>query len=139
MAEQFLPVLITLSVAVLTAVCLLGLAALVAQRSRHQTDSKKETYESGVPLLDSAQKRISIKFYLVALLFVALDVEVAFLYPWAVTYKELLAENSLVLFWDMVAFISLLAITYVYLWKKGVFDWGRRSRRSEVLELGGSE
>jgi NADH:ubiquinone oxidoreductase subunit 3 (subunit A) len=71
MAEQFLPVLITLATAVFTAAAILGLAAVVSQRSRHDTAAKRDTYESGVPLLDSAYKRISVKFYLVALVFVA--------------------------------------------------------------------
>ena len=126
MAEQFLPVLITLGAAVFTAVAILGLAALVAQRSRHNGAAKRETYESGVPLLDSAYKRISVKFYLVALVFVVLDVEVAFLYPWAVTYRALLADHSTVVLLDMLAFMALLVVAYAYLWKKGVFDWGRR-------------
>jgi len=126
MAEQFLPVLITFAVAVFTAAAILGLAAVVGQRSRHETAAKREIYESGVPLLDSAYKRISVKFYLVALVFVVLDVEVAFLYPWAVTYRELLAESSSVVLLDMLAFMALLVVAYAYLWKKGVFDWGRR-------------
>jgi len=126
MAEQFLPVLITLGAAVFTAVAILGLAALVAQRSRHNAATKRETYESGVPLLDAAYKRISVKFYLVALVFVVLDIEVAFLYPWAVTYRALLAEHSTVVLLDMLAFMALLVVAYAYLWKKGVFDWGRR-------------
>jgi NADH:ubiquinone oxidoreductase subunit 3 (subunit A) len=126
MASQFLPVLMILGVAVVFATGLLGFAALMAQRSRHDTPLKRQTYESGVPLLDQAHKRISVKFYLVALVFVALDVEVAFLYPWAVTYRDLLQQGSLVVLWDMLAFIALLAFAYVYLWKKGIFDWGRR-------------
>lgn len=139
MAEQFLPVLIVMSVAVFTAVALLGLAALLSQRSRHNAPTKRESYESGVPLLDTAQKRISIKFYIVALLFVVLDIEVAFLYPWAVTFRDMLGANSLVVFWDMVAFISLLAVTYIYLWRKGVFDWGRRRPAPAAPESRGTE
>jgi NADH:ubiquinone oxidoreductase subunit 3 (subunit A) len=126
MAAQFLPVLMTLGVALFTAAAVLGLAALLGQRSRHPSVTKRSTYESGVPLLDEAQKRISVKFYIVALVFVALDVEVAFLYPWAVTYRDLLAEYSTVVLWDMVAFMALLAMAYAYLWRTGVFDWGRR-------------
>lgn len=125
MAEQFLPVLIVLGVAVFTAVAILGLAALVGQRSRHTTITKGEVYETGVPLLDAAYKRISVKFYLVALVFVVLDVEVAFLYPWAVTYREMLAEQSTVVLLDMLAFMALLVMAYAYLWKKKIFDWGR--------------
>jgi NADH-quinone oxidoreductase subunit A len=126
MAYQYLPILITLAAAVLTACAMLGLAALVAQRGRDRAEAKRETYESGVPLLDHANKRVAVKFYLVALVFVALDVEVAFLYPWAVTYRELIAEHALVVLWDMLAFIALLGATYVYLWRTGVFDLGRR-------------
>ena len=126
MADQFLPVLITLSVAVVTAVGMLAFAALIGQRSRHSTAMKTQTYETGVPLLDAANKRISVKFYLVALVFVVLDVEVAFLYPWAVNYRALADEVSLVVLWDMLAFMALLVLAYLYLWRKGVFDWGRR-------------
>jgi len=125
MGDQFLPVLITFAAALLTAVAILSLGALLGQRSRHDTVFKRTTYESGVPLLDRAHKRISVKFYLVALVFVVLDVEVAFLYPWAVTYRELLAEYSTVILWDMIAFMALLAVAYAYLWRRGVFDWGR--------------
>ena len=125
MAAQFLPVLITFAVAALTATAVLGLAALVSQRSRQPTPSKRETYESGVPLLDAAHKRIPVKFYLVALIFVVLDVEVAFLYPWAVSYREMLAEHATIVLWDIFAFLALLAVAYAYVWKKGVFDWGR--------------
>jgi NADH:ubiquinone oxidoreductase subunit 3 (subunit A) len=125
MADQFLPVLMTLGVASAFAVILLGSAAILGQRSKQRTVNKGDPYESGVPILDRARKRISIKFYLVALVFVALDVEVAFLYPWAVTYRSAVSNGSLIALWDMVAFLALLAVVYLYLWRKGVFDWGR--------------
>ncbi|HOC44352.1 MAG TPA: NADH-quinone oxidoreductase subunit A [Thermoanaerobaculales bacterium] len=134
MAEQFLPVLITLMVAILTAFAILGLAALVSQRPRQDTAAKREIYESGVPLLDTAYKRMSVKFYLVALVFVLLDVELAFLYPWAVTYRELLAEHSTVILVDMLCFMALLAVAYAYLWKKGVFDWGEKKKFAKGAE-----
>ena len=126
MADQFLPVLVTLLVAIVFAVALLGTAAVIGQRTRQHSSRKRESYESGMPILDRANKRISIKFYLVALVFVVLDVEVAFLYPWAVNYRSLVADGSMVVLWDMLAFLSLLALTYAYLWRKGIFDWGRR-------------
>jgi len=126
MADQFLPVIIALGVAAAFAVALLGSAVLFGQRTRQPTKNKTESYESGVPLLDRANKRISVKFYLVALVFVVLDVEVAFLYPWAINYRALGTGGSLYPLWEMLAFLSLLAVTYVYLWRKGVFDWGRR-------------
>ena len=128
MAEQFLPVLITLCAAAFIAIAILSLAAIVSQRSKHETIAKREVYETGIPVLDRAHKRISVKFYLVALVFVVLDVEVAFLYPWAVTYREMLAEYSTIILWDMLAFMALLAVAYAWLWKTGVFDWGRRKQ-----------
>lgn len=128
MAEQFFPIVITMAAAAFVAIAILTLAALVGQRSREKSLAKREIYESGVPIVDAAQKRISVKFYLVALVFVVLDVEVAFLYPWAVTYREMLAEYSTVILWDMLAFMALLAMAYAWLWKTGVFDWGRTGK-----------
>lgn len=126
MAHQFLPVVITLAAAGLFAIILIGSAALLGQRARHRAPAKQESYESGMPLLDVAFKRISVKFYLVALVFVVLDVEVAFLYPWAINYRDLAAGGSLLPLFEMLAFLSLLALAYAYLWRKGVFNWGRR-------------
>jgi NADH:ubiquinone oxidoreductase subunit 3 (subunit A) len=126
MADQFMPVLVTLVVAVGFSVILLGTAALLGQRTRQRTQAKRESYESGVPLIDRAQKRISVRFYLVALVFVVLDIEVAFLYPWAINYRSLVADGSLLPLWEIVAFLALLVFVYLYLWRKGIFDWGRR-------------
>jgi NADH-quinone oxidoreductase subunit A len=136
MANQFLPVLITLAAAAGFSVVFLGLAAWLSQRSRHNPGDKRQAYESGVPLIDRALKRISVKFYLVALVFVVLDVEVAFLYPWAVTYREQLESGSVVVLWDMLAFILLLGFAYAYLWRTGVFDWGRRRPLPPAVEGG---
>ncbi len=131
MAHQFLPVLITLAGAAGFAAVLLGSAFVLGQRARRRGGAKHQPYESGMPLIDSARKRISVKFYLVALVFVVLDVEVAFLYPWAINYRQLSAGGSLLPLYEMAAFLALLAIAYAYLWRKGVFDWGRRRLSSE--------
>lgn len=126
MADQFMPVLITLVVALGFAVILLGTAALLGQRTRHRAAAKRQSYESGIPVIDRAHKRISVRFYLVALIFVVLDVEVAFLYPWAVNFRSMVADGSLMPLWEIVAFLALLVCAYLYLWRKGIFDWGRR-------------
>ncbi len=126
MADQFLPVIIALVVAGVFTAVLLGSAVVLGQRTRQPSRAKTESYESGVPLLDRANKRISVKFYLVALVFVVLDVEVAFLYPWAINFRALGSGGSMYPLWEMLAFLALLAVSYVYLWRKGVFDWGRR-------------
>jgi NADH:ubiquinone oxidoreductase subunit 3 (subunit A) len=130
MASQFLPVLITLVVAGGFAALLLGTAKLLGQRSRQHTIAKRESYETGMPLIDRAHKRLSVKFYLVALVFVVLDVEVAFLYPWAINYRSMVAGGSMVPLWDMLAFLALLVVVYLYLWRQGIFDWGRRAADS---------
>ncbi len=134
MASQFVPVLVVLGFGIVLAAGLLGMAALMGQRSRSTSPLKHQTFESGLPLLDRAQKRIPVRFYLVALVFVVLDVEVAFLYPWAVTYREFLQENAFAVFLDMLVFIVLLAFVYVFLWKQGVFDWNRRSIPAATTE-----
>ncbi len=136
MSHQFVPVLLALAAAFVITAGLLGFSALVATRSRTRAATKRESYESGVPLLDRSWKRIPIKFYAVALVFVVLDVEVAFLYPWAVTYRDFLAQNSTVVLWDMIAFIALIAFAYVYMWRKGVFDWGRRQHPTDSPSSG---
>ena len=130
MADQFMPVLLTLVVAGVFAAVLLGIAALLGQRTRQRTTSKRESYESGVPVIDRAHKRISVKFYLVALAFVVLDIEVAFLYPWAINYRSMVGGGSLMPLWEIAAFLSLLVLAYLYLWGKGVFDWARRPKSS---------
>ena len=79
-----------------------------------------------MPRVDRDQKRISVSFYLVALVFVVLDIEVAFLYPWAISYRSMVGDGSLTPLWEIVAFLSLLFFVYLYLWRKGIFDWGRR-------------
>ena len=119
MADQFMPVLITLAVALGFAVILLGTAALLGQRTRHRAAAKRQSYESGIPVIDRAHKRISVRFYLVALIFVVLDVEVAFLYPWAVMFKKL----GMFGFAEMGVFIAILFVGYVYVWKKGALEW----------------
>lgn len=127
MASQFIPVLITLGVALVTGVLMIAFAALVGQRSRSKSAMKRQIYESGVPEIDQSHKRISVKFYLVALVFVVLDVEVAFLYPWALSFRHMTGTAPWIALADMIFFILLLAITYGWLWKEGIFDWGRRS------------
>ena len=134
MADQFLPVLMTLVVAGGFPVVLLGIAAFLRTKCRNRPAAKRQSYESGVPIIDRAQKRISVKFYLVALVFVALDIEVAFLYPWAINYRSMVADGSLMPLWDILAFLALLFVVYIYLWRKGIFDWGRR--RPTTLDKG---
>jgi NADH-quinone oxidoreductase subunit A len=117
MAESFLPILLLMIVAAGIAAVILILAALLPRK--YSTRSKLDTYESGVPLVDSSHKRISIKFFVVAMVFILFDVEIAFIYPWAVVFRS----GGGALLTEMLVFLAILAVGYAYLWKKGAFDW----------------
>lgn len=117
MPETFLPILVVLGIAVAMAAAILILNALVAPKLR--TRKKLEVYESGVPLMDASHKRISIKFFVIAMIFILFDVEIAFIYPWALVFKQ----AGWPLFVEMFAFLAILIVGYAYIWKKGAFDW----------------
>ena len=92
---------------------------------RHQRNPMKlAPYESGVPLLDESRKRVNVRFYQIAMLFILFDIEAAFLYPWAVIYRDaVLGPSGMFIFGEMIVFIVLLAIGYVYVWQRKTFDW----------------
>lgn len=83
------------------------------------TREKLTTYESGMEPVKSARERFPIKFYMVAMLFIIFDIEVVFLYPWAVSYKQLGIQG----FVTMFVFIAVLLVAYYYIWKKGALEW----------------
>lgn len=121
--EGFLPVLIMIGLG-------FGFAAgnvLLSQflGPRKPTPEKSASYECGMPPVGDARERQSIKFYLVAMIFLLFDIEIAFLYPWAIAFRDLGVAG----YWQIVAFFALLATGYVYVWRKGVFDWSRTRAR----------
>ncbi len=87
------------------------------------TKIKNIPYECGMLPVGEANTRMSVKFYLVAMLFILFDIEVVFLYPWAVVYKEMLATNAALIFGSMISFLGVLFIGYVYALKKNALDW----------------
>lgn len=117
MASSFLPILLLMVAAAGLAATILALSRVLGPR--RDTRRKLETYESGVPLIDSSHKRLSIKFFVVAMVFILFDVEIAFLYPWALVFRS----GGGALFAEMVVFLAILAVGYAYIWKKGAFDW----------------
>ncbi len=122
MTHTFLPVLIMLFIAVAIGATILGLSWILGRHQRNP--SKLSPYESGVPMLDVNRKRINVRFYQIAMLFILFDIEAAFLYPWAVIYREISQGPwGMFLFGEMLVFIALLAVGYVYVWKKKAFDW----------------
>ena len=124
MTHSFLPVLIMLLIAVAFGAVFLGLNWVIGRHQRNP--SKLAPYESGVPLLDENRKRVNVRFYQIAMLFILFDIEAAFLYPWAVIYRDATrtpAGTNWFVFGEMLLFIVLLAVGYVYVWKKKAFDW----------------
>jgi NADH-quinone oxidoreductase subunit A len=122
MTHTFLPVLIMLIIATVIGGVILGLSWVLGRHQRNP--SKLSPYESGVPLLDQNRKRINVRFYQIAMLFILFDIEAAFLYPWAVIYRDASrGPSGMFLFGEMLLFIVLLAVGYVYVWKKKAFDW----------------
>jgi NADH-quinone oxidoreductase subunit A len=115
--EAFLPILMMLVIAGIVAAALLALNWFLGRKA--PSVRKNAPYESGMPLLDDNRKRISVKFFIVAMIFILFDVEAAFLYPWAVVYRQ----GGFPLFVEMLVFLAVLFLGYLYLWKKGAFDW----------------
>ncbi|MCI0663486.1 MAG: NADH-quinone oxidoreductase subunit A [Acidobacteria bacterium] len=89
------------------------------------TRAKLMPYECGMDPVGSAHQRFSVKFYLVAMLFILFDIEAIFLVPWAVVFKDLLHLSRAFVFFEMMIFIAVLLVGYVYVWKKGLFEWNR--------------
>lgn len=99
------------------AAALVGAGFLFGKRLKNKV--KSAPYECGITPVGSATNRFSVKFYLVAMLFILFDIEAIFLYPWAVVYREL----KLFAFFEMLLFIALVLAGFFYIWKKGVLNW----------------
>ncbi len=126
--SQYIPVLILAGVAVAFAAGTLVASVVVgkwANRYRLQRSKaiKNTPYECGMLPIGEANTRLSVKFYLVAMLFILFDIEVVFLYPWAVVYRDMLKENAPLIFGSMISFLGILFVGYIYAVKKHAFDW----------------
>jgi NADH-quinone oxidoreductase subunit A len=132
---DYLPILLMFIVAAGFAVGTLILSQFVGQRKRTRT--KLMPYECGKDPVGSARERFSVKFYLIAMLFILFDIEVIFLVPWAVVFKSLAAQGTDMrwfVYLEMMVFIGLLLVGYIYVIKKGAFDWGEKARREAEAE-----
>src|SRR5213595_2476265 len=121
MIQEYLPVLLQIIVAIVFAASALLVSALLGKTGR-RTAAKDLPYECGMIPEGEGAPRFSVKFYLVAMLFILFDLEIVFMYPWAVVHKESITKSSLI-FWSMLSFISTLMVGYVYALKKGVLDF----------------
>lgn len=120
--SQYVPILFLALVATGAAAGMLGMSVLVGKVGRRNR-VKDTPYECGMLPIGSGHTRMSVKFYLVAMLFILFDIEVVFLYPWAVVYREMLLTNANLIFGSMVSFLGILFVGYIYALKKGAFDW----------------
>ena len=123
MLREYLPVLLQIIIAILFASSALLVSVLVGKRGK-RTRAKDTAYECGMLPQGEVQPRFSVKFYLVAMLFILFDLEIVFMYPWAVVYRDAV-KHSTIIFWSMLSFISILMVGYVYAVKKGALDWRR--------------
>ena len=119
---QYIPVLILAGVAVAFSAGALISSAWAGKRGK-RFKIKDMPYECGMLPIGEGNTRMSLKFYLVAMLFILFDIEVVFLFPWAVVYRDMLQTDANLIFGAMISFLGILFVGYVYALKKGAFDW----------------
>ena len=117
LSRDYLPILVLLAVAVGLGIVLILAAAVLAVRN--PDPEKVSAYECGFNAFDDARMKFDVRFYLVSILFIIFDLEVAFLFPWAVAF----ADISMVGFWSMMVFLAVLTVGFAYEWKKGALEW----------------
>ena len=120
--NQYLPVLLLGLVAVAFAFGTLFISVVVGKLGK-RSKIKDSAYECGMLPVGPGNARMSVKFYLVAMLFILFDIEVVFLYPWAVVYRDMLADHANLIFGSMLTFVGILFVGYIYALKKNAFDW----------------
>ena len=122
--QDYLPVLLQVVIATGFAVAALLTSVLLGKTGR-RSPTKDSPYECGMLPIGEAQPRFSVKFYLVAMLFILFDIEIVFMYPWAVVYREYLALHGSMIFWSMLSFVGILTVGYAYAIMKGALEWKR--------------
>jgi len=120
--REYLPVLMLGVLAVVFSFGILVMSVVVGKKGK-RSPIKDTAYECGMLPVGEGSTRLSVKFYLVAMLFILFDIEVVFLYPWAVIYKEMLKEHASWILGSMLSFLGILFVGYIYALKKGAFDW----------------
>lgn len=121
MIENYIPILIVLVIGVVFAVVTVFSSVIFGPQRPNR--EKNSTYESGMKPVGTTKERVSIKYYLVAMFFIIFDLEVIFVYPWAVQFKHLFHEIGAAVFYSMLMFLIVLELGYLYAYKKGGFKW----------------
>jgi NADH-quinone oxidoreductase subunit A len=124
MVRDYLPVLLQVLVAIIFAASALIISVILGKTGR-RNPTKDSPYECGMVPEGPSHSRFSVKFYVVAMLFILFDIEVVFMYPWAVVYRDFIATHGPSIFWSMLSFVGILTVGYVYAVKKGALDWKR--------------
>jgi NADH-quinone oxidoreductase subunit A len=125
MLQDYLPILLQAIVAIGFAAIGLVLSVIVGRVGK-RNPVKDSPYECGMLPIGEAQPRFSVKFYMVAMLFILFDIEIVFMYPWAVVYRDYISQfNPWTIFGSMLGFVTILMIGFVYAIKKGALDWKR--------------
>jgi NADH-quinone oxidoreductase subunit A len=132
--SAYLPILLLMGFVLVNAVLILGVAHLTIRR--RPTPEKQQAYESGIPALGDARERFSVKFYMVAMLFIIFDIETVFLIPWGTYFRQLSCAAPLTVagacpagsisffgLGEMLVFMAILLVGYIYVWKKGALQW----------------
>ncbi len=114
---DYLPIVVFTALALVVSGVIMLLSQIAGRPNRSQT--KVTPYECGVPGIGNARERFSVKFYLIAVLFILFDIEIVFFYPWAVAFDHL----GLLALVEMMLFIAILFVGYIYVWKKGALEW----------------
>ena len=133
MAREYFPVLLLLGFVAMNAVLIIGVSALTIRK--RPTPVKRAAYESGIPTIGDARERFSVAFYMIAMLFIIFDIETVFMIPWATYFHELscsvdlvggICPQASVSFFglgEMLIFMAILVVGFVYVWKKGALKW----------------
>ena len=121
MLEQYIPIFLVILVAVIFALGTVFSSGIFGPQRPNKV--KSSTYESGMKPVGTTRERISVKYYLVAMLFIIFDLEVIFVYPWAVQFKKMFSEMGISVFISMLIFLVVLELGYLYVFKKGGFKW----------------
>lgn len=121
MIEQYIPLFLAIIVAILFSLFLMKSSSWFGPQRPNL--SKLSTYESGMEPIKTARERFPIKYYMVAMLFIIFDIEVVFLYPWAVNLKSLMNSMGIFIIIEMIVFILILLVGYIYILKKGALKW----------------
>ena len=122
--REYLPILLQVVIAIGFAASALIISVILGKAGKRNA-AKDAAYECGMPAEGPSQPRFSVKFYLVAMLFILFDIEIVFSYPWAVVYRDFIVAHGTGIFWSMLSFVGILTVGYVYAIMKGALDWKR--------------